>query len=160
MVKGVYPDLVPLRRHAPDQSLPFRVARQAGAHQKKGGGELPQGQTVQQPPGGGGPGPVVKGEGHQSALFRQLHRSRAPGGQCLSAAGEHERQHCRQQGRDPPSLSAHDAPPVFVHSSYSVCEKKREHTQEIFLNCHCEEHSDAAMTAALNDQTPGAFPAG
>ena len=52
------------------------------------------------------------------------------------------------------------APPVFVHSSYSVCEKQRENTQEIFLNCHCEERSDAAMTVALNDQTPGAFPAG
>ena len=77
MVIGVDADLMPLRRHTPDQVL---VAWDTAAHQEKGGRGLPQLQSVQQGAGGGGPGAVVKGESHQGRGV-QLHlqgRARRP----------------------------------------------------------------------------------
>ena len=66
MVIGMDADLMPLLGHAAHQLL---APRDTGAHQKEGGGDLPQGQTVQKGGGGAAAGAVVEGEGHQRDRF-------------------------------------------------------------------------------------------
>ena len=91
MAVGVVADLVALGGHAAHQVL---VARDPVPHQKKGGGHLPQLQSVQQGAGGGGPGAVVKGEGHQGRIA-QRHFSRGVRLLCGLGPGKQDRQRRR-----------------------------------------------------------------
>ena len=79
------------------------------AHQEKGGAGPPLPEAVQQAGGGIPAGTVVKGQGHEAALRRKLHRIRCGAGS-LPARQEPQEQGQQDAKRPTPSLHAADLP--------------------------------------------------
>ena len=79
------------------------------AHQEKGGAGPPLPEAVQQAGGGIPAGTVVKGQGHEVALRRKLHRVRRGAGS-LPARQDPQEQGQKGAERPTPSLHAADLP--------------------------------------------------